>query len=117
MSFLQSRTGAAREGIGQPVPRKEDERLLRGAGCYSDDVNLAGQAYAYVVRSPHAHARIRGIDSGEALAAPGVIAVPTGHDAAADGLQPIPHRPVTTNPHEVLLKNRDGSPLFIAPYP
>ena len=73
MSFLSSRTRAAREGFGQPVLRKEDARLLVGAGCYSDDVNLAGQAYACFVRSPHAHARIRRIETAAALATPGVI--------------------------------------------
>ena len=57
MSFLESRTRVAREGFGKPVPRKEDRRLVTGRGRYSDDVNLAGQAYAAMVRSPHAHAR------------------------------------------------------------
>ena len=56
MSFLDSRTHAARQGIGQPVPRAEDRRLITGRGCYSDDVTLPGQAYAAFVRSPHAHA-------------------------------------------------------------
>jgi carbon-monoxide dehydrogenase large subunit len=102
--------------IGQPVRRIEDDRLLRGAGCYADDVNLPGQAHACMVRAPHAHARISSIRSNEALKIPGVIAVLTGADAAADGLKPIPTRPVTTNPHEVALKNRDGSPFAIPPY-
>ena len=70
MSFLQSRTAAAPEGIGQPLPRKEDDRLLRGEGRYADDLHLPGEAYASVVRSPHAHARIRSIDASEALARP-----------------------------------------------
>jgi len=56
-------------GIGQPVRRREDFRLLRGAGRYSDDVTLPGQAYAMMVRSPHAHALIRGIDTAAASAA------------------------------------------------
>jgi aerobic carbon-monoxide dehydrogenase large subunit len=116
-SFVDSRTRAAREGIGSPVRRREDARLVTGAGCYGDDVNLPGQAHACLVRSPHAHARIRGIDAVAALATPGVIAVLTGADAAADRLQPIPHRPVPTNPHEVPLRSRDGSPFFIAPHP
>jgi carbon-monoxide dehydrogenase large subunit len=102
--------------IGQPVRRKEDDRLLRGAGCYADDVNLPGQVYACMVRSPHAHARIKSISKDSALAIPGVIAVLTRADAAADGLKPIPHKPVTVNPHEVALKNRDGSPFVIPPY-
>ena len=107
-SFLESRTRGGREGFGQPVRRTEDRRLVTGRGRYSDDVNLAGQAYACMVRSPHAHARIVGIDTAGAEKLPGVIAVLTGRDALADGLQPIPHRPVPTNPHEVPLKSRDG---------
>ena len=98
--------------IGTPVPRKEDDRLLRGAGRYADDWNLPGQLYACMVRSPHAHARIRSIS-----APSGVLAVLTAREAAADGLQPIPTRPVTVNPHEVKLQNRDGSPFRIPPYP
>ena len=90
---------------------------MTGAGCFSDDVNAPGQAYAAFVRSPHAHASIQKIDVADASAMPGVIAVLTGHDAVADGLQPIPHRPVPSNPHEVPLRSRDGSAFFIAPHP
>ncbi len=117
MSLLQSRTRTAVNGFGKPVRRVEDARLVTGGGCYSDDFNLPGQAYACFVRSPHAHARIVRIDSGAALKIPGVIAVLTGADVAADGLQPIPHRPVPANPYEPQLHNRDGSPHFIAPHP
>jgi len=117
MSFLNSRASSAPQGVGKPVPRREDERLITGRGCYSDDFSLPGQVYAVLVRSPYAHARVRGIDSAEALSTPGVIAVLTGRDAAHDGLQPIPYRPISANPHEVPLKNRDGSPVFLAPYP
>ncbi len=117
MSFLDSRTSSARQGVGKPVPRREDERLVTGRGCYSDDFNLPGQIYAVLVRSPYAHARIRGIDAAGALATAGVTAVLTGRDAAHDGLKPIPYRPISPNPHEVALKNRDGSPVFLAPYP
>jgi len=117
MSFLHSRTRSARQGIGKPVRRTEDARLLAGKGRYSDDFNLPGQAYACLVRSPHAHARIRRVDTAKALAVPGVIAVLTGEDAAADGLGPIPHRPVPTNPHEVPLRSRDGTDFFLAPHP
>ena len=59
--------------IGQPVRRKEDDRLLRGAGCYADDWNLPGQAYACMVRSPHAHAKILSISSAAASKIPGVL--------------------------------------------
>src|SRR5512132_318083 len=117
MSFLTSRSPAARQGFGKPVPRKEDARLVAGLGRYSDDFNLPGQAQAQFVRSPHAHARIRGIDAAAALAVPGVIAVLTGKEAAADGLAPIPHKPVPTNPNEFPLGGRDGSSIFIAPHP
>src|SRR5215467_198267 len=117
MSRFVARRDSAHQGFGQPVLRKEDRRLVSGAGCYSDDFNLPGQAHAAFVRSPHAHASIRKIDVAEASAIPGVIAVLTGHDAIADGLQPIPHRPIPTNPHEVPLRSRDGSAFFIAPHP
>ena len=56
------------QSIGQPLRRKEDLRLVTGGGRYSDDVSLPGQAYAYVLRSPHAHARIRGIATAAARA-------------------------------------------------
>jgi carbon-monoxide dehydrogenase large subunit len=115
MSFLESRTHAAREGIGKAVTRAEDDRLLRGQGRYADDFNEPGQSYAYIARSPHAHAEIRSIDPAAALAVPGVLAVLTGRDALADGLRPVPYRPITANPHEVPLRNRDGSPPFLAP--
>ena len=117
MSFLDSRQQIAPRGIGKPVRRLEDSRFLTGAGNYADDVSLPGQAYAYVVRSPHAHARILGIDVGPAAGVPGVLAVLAARDAAEDGLQPIPQRPVPANPHEVPLKSRDGSPFLIAPHP
>ena len=99
--------------IGQAVRRKEDLRLITGAGRYSDDVNMPGQAYAYMVRSPHAHARIRAIATRQAFAQPGVIAVLTGADALADGLRPIPHSTALSSPPDILLKNRDGSPYPI----
>src|SRR6476660_1506565 len=101
MSFLESRQQVAPQGIGKPVRRREDARSLTGAGNYADDVSLPGQAYAYVVRSPHAHARILGIDIGPASRAPGVLGVLTGSDAAEEGLQPIQQRPVPANPYEV----------------
>ncbi len=117
MSFLASRDALAPKGIGKSVPRRVDARLLTGKGRYADDFRLPGQAYACVVRSPHAHAIIAGTDIAAAARAPGVLAVLTGSDATADGLLPIPHSPVPTNPHEVPLKSRDGSPFFIAPHP
>src|SRR5437016_1610907 len=115
MSFLQSRTRTAREGFGKPVLRKEDARLLVGGGCYSDDVNLDGQAYACFVRSPHAHALVRRVDTAAALATPGVIAVLTGADAASDGVKPLTHSPMPGNPHEDMI--RSEAVAFIAPHP
>jgi carbon-monoxide dehydrogenase large subunit len=76
--------------LGQSIQRLEDDALLRGAGRYTDDFVLARAAHACFVRSPHAHARIRGIDADAAARMPGVIAVLTGKDAAADGLGNIP---------------------------
>ena len=72
--------------LGQGISRLEDDALLRGAGRYTDDFVLARAAHAVIVRSPHAHARIRRIATEDAQGAPGVIAVLTGKDAAADGL-------------------------------
>lgn len=117
MSFLESPLPAVPEGLGQSVLRKEDPRLLRGQGEFSDDLNRPHQVHAVIVRSPHAHARIHGIDTTAAARAAGVIAVLTGSDAERDGLKPLPHRPVPANPFEVPLKNRDGSAIFVAPHP
>ncbi|SDB46426.1 xanthine dehydrogenase family protein molybdopterin-binding subunit [Belnapia rosea] len=94
-------------GIGQPVRRKEDVRLLTGRGTYTDDIGRPGQAHAYVLRSPHAHARIRSIDTVEALSAPGVVTVLTGLDAAKDG---IGHFPVM-----VEVPGKGGTRLFSTP--
>src|SRR5262245_40205429 len=96
-------------GIRQPVPREEDPYLLRGHGRYVDDVSAAGQLRAFVLRSPHAHARIRSIHAEAARSLPGVHLVRTGNAAevAALGLQ----RPKTRR------KRRDGSPAFIGPQP
>ena len=70
-------------GIGAPVRRKEDQRFLTGVGRYVDDINRHGQAYAYFLRSPHAHATIKSIDVSAAKSAPGVVAVFTGPDLDA----------------------------------
>ncbi len=103
-------------GIGATVRRKEDARLITGRGNYSDDFNLPGQAYGAAVRSPHAHARIRGIDTTAARAVPGVLAVLTGKDALADGLKRIPHLAAAGTPPDIVLHNRDGSPVPAAPH-
>jgi carbon-monoxide dehydrogenase large subunit len=103
-------------GIGDAVRRKEDLRLVTGRGTYSDDFNFPGQTYAAMVRSPHAHARIRSIDTAEARAMPGVLAVLTGQDALADGLKRIPHLAAPGTPPDIVLHNRDGSPVPVAPH-
>ena len=100
---------ATRFGIGQAVRRVEDQRFLTGQGRYLDDINLEGQLHARVLRSPHAHAEIRGIDVTEATALPGVAAVLTGTDVAADGLGDIPAGAVVTS--------RDGQPNIVPPRP
>ena len=96
-------------GIGQPVPREEDPYLLRGQGRYVDDVTAPDLLRAHVLRSPHAHARIRTVDAAEAKKMPGVHLVLTGHDAEvrALGMQ----RPKYPR------KRRDGAPAFIGPQP
>ena len=102
-------SGADRGGIGHSVRRREDQRLLVGLGRYTDDLALPGQAYAYVLRSPHAHADIAGIDAEAAAAAPGVLAVLTAADYLADGLRPMAHAPLSTSPPDITLANTDGS--------
>jgi carbon-monoxide dehydrogenase large subunit len=87
-------------GIGQPVRRKEDLRLVTGGGRYSDDLDLPRQARAFVLRSVHAHARIGAIETSRAKAHKGVLAVLTGRDLLADGVKPIPPDASTTMPVE-----------------
>jgi aerobic carbon-monoxide dehydrogenase large subunit len=82
---------ADRNGIGKSVPRREDERLLTGKGRYSDDATVPGMLHACFLRAPHAHARLVAIDSKAAVTMPGVAAILTGADYAADGLGAIPH--------------------------
>jgi carbon-monoxide dehydrogenase large subunit len=73
-------------GIGQPVRRVEDQRFITGRGSFVDDITLPHQCYGVMLMSTHAHARIAGIDTSKAAAAPGVLCVLTGKDAAADGI-------------------------------
>jgi carbon-monoxide dehydrogenase large subunit len=103
-------------GIGTTVRRKEDLRLVTGRGCYSDDFNFPDQAYGAAVRSAHAHALIRGIDIAVARAMPGVLAVLTGADALAGGLSRIPHLTAAGTAPDIVLTNRDGSPVPAAPH-
>ena len=91
--------------IGQPLPRLEDRRLVTGTGRYTDDVTMPHAAHAFVVRSPHAHARIDAIRIDDALAAPGVLAILTAADYLADGHKPIAHVP---NPADAVEWKRPG---------
>src|SRR6516165_6399353 len=106
-----------RNGIGQPVRRKEDLRLLTGRGRFGDDIALPGQAHAQFVRSPHTHARIVAVNKTAALAAPGVLAVLTGADYAAAGLGAIPHNPGLSAPPDVQARLTDGPPIATCHYP
>ena len=101
--------------IGQPLRRKEDQRLLTGAGRFSDDFSLPGQAHAAIVRSPYPHARIVRIDTGRAAAMAGVLGVFTGQDCLADGLSPIPHSPVPQTRYDMKLTGPGGGSIFIGP--
>jgi aerobic carbon-monoxide dehydrogenase large subunit len=101
--------------IGKPIPRKEDERLVAGRGLFSDDFSVEGQGYAVMLRSPHAHARIRGIDAVQAKAMPGVLGVFTGVDCLADGLASIPHDPLPKTKYDMKLHAAGGGAVFIGP--
>jgi carbon-monoxide dehydrogenase large subunit len=81
---MRKETAMSATGIGAAVRRKEDQRFITGKGHYTADIDRPGQAYAYFVRSPHAHARIKRIDHKAAAAMPGVLAVLTGAELAAD---------------------------------
>ncbi|MFL6713001.1 MAG: xanthine dehydrogenase family protein molybdopterin-binding subunit, partial [Sulfurifustis sp.] len=106
MNAPQQATGSV---IGASVRRKEDQRFLTGLGKYTDDVSMAGQTYAYFVRSPHAHAKIVRIDKSAALQMPGVLAVFTGADLAADKVGGLPCG--------WLIKDVNGQPMKEPPHP
>src|SRR6516164_1968730 len=95
--------------LGQPVSRFEDPPLLRGGGRYVDDMVLPRMAYGHVLRSPHAHARIRSIDTAKASAAAGVLAVLTGADWEASGWRDLPSAAGNGR--------RDGSPAHRPRFP
>jgi aerobic carbon-monoxide dehydrogenase large subunit len=104
-------------GIGQPVRRKEDFRLLTGKGSFGDDLVLPGSGHAVMVRSPHAHARIVSVDKKASLAAPGVLAVLIGADYVADGLAPIPHNAGLMGPPDLAVRLRGFDPIATRDYP
>lgn len=96
--------------VGQSVPREEDLRLLTGGGEFLDDVNLRGQAWGHVLRSPHAMADIKSIDIDKAEKAPGVLRILTGADWAAENYGGLPCEDATK-------KRRDGSPMYHPTWP
>ena len=98
----------AKYGIGQAMVRREDQRLLYGAGQYVDDLSLSGEVFVAFVRSAHAHARIVSIDAQAARAMPGVVAVLTGADLKADGIGALPDGQG--------LKRADGKPMCGPPH-
>jgi carbon-monoxide dehydrogenase large subunit len=110
-------SGAEANGIGQPVRRKEDFRLLTGRGSFADDVHLPEVTHAVIVRSPHPHALIASIDKAAALASPGVLVVLTGRDYVADGLAPIPHGAGLMGPPDVAARVRGSGPITTRDYP
>src|SRR5690606_22967275 len=96
-------------GIGAPVRRKEDLRFITGRGRYTDDINRPGQAHAFFLRSPHAHARIGRVDTAAAAASPGVLAVLTGEQLQADKIGYLVCG--------WMIHSKDGSPMKMAPHP
>lgn len=103
-------------GIGAALPRTEDFRLLTGRGNYAADLASPEACFAAFVRSPHAHAAIRRIETAAALAMPGVRAVLTGADAVADGLGPIPHNTDFSSPPDAQLRLPPGFKVFTTPH-
>ncbi len=95
------------QGIGAPLRRVEDRRFLLGLGRFVADIDLPGALTCVLIRSPHAHARIRRLDAAAAAAMPGVVAVFSGADMAADGMSPM--RPLW------IIRSRDGSPMAEPP--
>ena len=116
MNDLKAPEGAVSGAIGLPLRRKEDLRLLTGAGRFSDDISMAGQAYAAMVRSPYPHARILRIDAAQARGMAGVLGVFGGADCAADHLGPIPHTPLPSTKHDMKLTAPGGGKIFEGPH-
>ncbi|MEA3024685.1 MAG: aerobic carbon-monoxide dehydrogenase large subunit, partial [Alphaproteobacteria bacterium] len=96
-------------GIGAAVRRKEDFRFVTGKGQFTDDINRPGQTHIHFLRSPHAHAKIRKIDTAAARALPGVLAVLTGAELAADKIGNLICG--------WMIQSKDGSPMKMAPHP
>jgi aerobic carbon-monoxide dehydrogenase large subunit len=103
-------------GIGSSPRRREDQRLVTGAGTFGDDFALPGQTFAAIARSRHAHAILQSIETTKARELPGVLAVLTAADYLADGLRPLVHAPFTVSPPDITLANSNGKPVFVAPH-
>lgn len=99
-------------GIGAPLIRSEDHRLVTGSGNYAGDFFPEAMCHAFIVRSPHAHAKILAIETTHATSAPGVLAILTGADAAADGLGAIPHSPDWVGPPDATLRLPEGFKVY-----
>ncbi|MFO1301018.1 MAG: xanthine dehydrogenase family protein molybdopterin-binding subunit [Burkholderiaceae bacterium] len=102
-------TDMSNSPIGKALPRREDRRFLTGAGQYTDDVVMPGQTWGVFLRSPHAHARIRNIDTSRAMKSPGVVAIFTGADLAEAKVGGLPCG--------WLIHSKDGSPMKEPPHP
>ncbi len=109
MSKAVSSAGVSNSGIGASVKRREDVRFITGQGSYVSDVEMQRQTYAVFIRSPHARARILEIDASAALAMPGVLAVLSGAEMAADGIADLPCGWAVVS--------KDDSPMKVAPHP
>jgi len=104
------------ENIGQPLRRKEDERLLTGRGQFTDDFNLPNQTYLAVVRSTRPHATFK-VRAAAAKVVPGVLGVFTGLEAVDDGIGPLPHSPIPSTKYDMKLTAPDGTNnVFIGPH-
>ena len=110
---MPTRTARRADGIGAALPRAEDRRLLTGLGRYAGDFFPEGLCHAALVRSPHAHARILSVETETAASLPGVLAVLTGADSAADGMGPIPHNPDWAGPPDAELRLPDGFEVYL----
>jgi carbon-monoxide dehydrogenase large subunit len=102
--------------IGRPLPRREDARLVTGAGRFSDDFSAPGQCHAAMVRSPHPHARFRAMNFARARKMPGVLGVYSGADCLADKLAPIGHDPLPKTRDDMKLHAPGGGAVFIGPH-
>ncbi|HEY6242250.1 MAG TPA: xanthine dehydrogenase family protein molybdopterin-binding subunit [Burkholderiales bacterium] len=116
MSESRRPGNVAADAVGRPLPRKEDLRLLIGAGRFSDDFNLPGQAYAAMVRSPYPHARVRRVAAERARTMAGILATYSGADCAADHLGPIPHHPLPSTREDMKLTGPGGGRIFEGPH-